>query len=254
METPSPPTITDPAARLIAILETAVTDQPNQSHKKLWARVFKVQDTNLIAIHRGLDCLRDLVDDVEREIEQIPDIKHEQYVKVLPPLRQIISKSNLDQACAPDIAVLQMIINGLEFASERLQHSAPEPLLPQSDLDALRQQAKELLKTLEKSETVPRKLKLILFDLIKAIQRSIDEYRFRGIRGVRRELFIVASQIQEHLPEFEAAKNAEEVKGFFKLLKKIDSVTAAALHIKELLSSAAPLLPMIPALLEHTTR
>lgn len=252
MDTPPPPTTTDSAARLIAILQTAVTTQSNQSHTRLWAGVFGVQDKNIIAIHRGLDCLRDLVDDVEREIQQIPDIKHDQYLKMLPPLREIISKSNLDQACAPDIPVLKMIINGLEFASERLQHNAPEPLLAENDLDALRQQARELLKTLEKSETVPRKLKLILFDLIKAIQRSIEEYRFRGIRGVRRELFIVASQIQEHLPEFEAAKNAEEVKGFFKLLKKIDSVTAAALHIKELLSFASPLLPMIPALLGHT--
>src|SRR5207244_4489831 len=126
--------------------------------------------------------------------------------------------------------------------------------LPPSELDEIRKQATELIEKLESSETIPKKLKLILFDLLSSVQRSINEYRFRGIRGVRQELFVIASRIQEHLPEFEKAKNTSEVKGFFSLLKRIDSVTAAALHVKELISAVAPLLPLVPAPLEHSSK
>jgi hypothetical protein len=245
-------TSSDPAARLIAILETGLAHQHNSNYMQLWAHAFGVDAKDFVAVHRGLDRLRDLLDDVERAINQLPGIKHEQYLKTLPPLRLIISRSNLDQSCGHDLAVLKMIINGLEFASERVQHYAPEPVLPQSELDALRHQADELLEALAKSETVPRNLRLILFDLIKAIQRSIDEYRFKGIRGVRQQLFVIASQIQEHLPEFEKNKDAKEVKGFWHFFKKVDSMTATALHIKELVGYVAPLLaPIVPALLGH---
>src|SRR5438067_1442265 len=36
--------------------------------------------------------------------------------------------------------------------------------------------------------------------LLNAVVRSINEYQFRGIRGVREELFVIASRIQERLP------------------------------------------------------
>jgi hypothetical protein len=246
-----PPATTDPAARLVAILQSALSTSSHQNYLQMWAGAFGVPGGTPVAILHQLDILRDLVDDVERAVLQIPDIRHEQYLKPLPQLREIISRANLQDPCAGELSTLKMIVNALEFSSERLQAYSPEPEIPISELDALQQQAAELLTTLEKSETIPKSLKLILFDLVSSVQRSISEYKFRGIRGVRRELFIIASQIQEHLPQFEKAKEAEEVKGFFKLLKRIDSVTSAALHVKELISSVAPLLPMIPALLEH---
>jgi SMC interacting uncharacterized protein involved in chromosome segregation len=244
--------MTDPASRLIAILQGGITKTPqNESFLKLWATTFGDGVDNLDAIYRHLDALRDLIDDVERGITQIPDIKHDQYLKWLPNLSSIISRPNLQEQWGSQITNLQMIINALEFASERLQAYAPEPEIPQNELDAIQQEVTDLLKTLERSETIEKSLKLILFDLLSLIQRSINEYKFRGIKGVRQQLFVVACEIQQHLPEFEKAKNAEEVKGFFKILKRIDLLTSTALHVKELMYAAAPLLPIIPALLEH---
>lgn len=148
-----------------------------------------------------------------------------------------------------------MIVNALEFCSERLQHYAPEPKLPESELDELRNQARKMLDALNESTTIPRSLKLVLFDLITSIERGINEYRFRGIRGLRQQLFVIASQIQEHLPEFEKNKNTPEMKTFWSFFKRIDSVTATALRVKELISSIAPLLGQaLPPLLEHTLK
>ena len=68
---------------------------------------------------------------------------------------------------------------------------------------------------------------------------------------MREQLFVIASQIEQHSDEFEKEKDAPEVKGFFTLFKRIDTVTAAMLHVGELISKVPYLLPAIPVLLDH---
>jgi hypothetical protein len=242
---------TDSAARLIAILRSGLTAPQGQPWLNFWATAFNLPAENILDIYRSLDLTRELTDDTEKAINEIPDIRHEQYLRPLAPVRGILSRPNIHEGWHSQRGVIEMAINGLEFASERLQAHSPEVDLPASELAEIGRQTAELIKTLGESQTIPKSLKLILFDLLSSVQRSINEYKFRGIRGVRRQLFVIASQIQENFSEFEKNKNEPEVKSFFTLLKRIDSVTAAALHVKELISAVAPLLPMIPMLLEH---
>ncbi len=245
------PSVTDPAARTVKILQLGMRTPPQRSLLHFWATAFNVDPNNVVDIYYNLGLFRDLVDDVERMIKQIPDIRHEQYLKGIAQLRTTVAQPNLQAGWQEHLRVLEMIVNGLEFASERLQAYSPEPDLPPSELETIRKQTAELIQKLESSETIPKRLKLIIFDLLSAVQRSIDQYRFRGIRGLRQELFVIASQIQEHFPDFEQAKDEPEVKGFFALLKKIDAVTAAALHVKELLWALSPLLPATPSVVQH---
>ena len=215
---------------------------------KIWKKVFDLQGDDVIEVYHRLALLRDLTDDLERSIKQVPDIRHEQSFKVLPELRGIISRPNLGEGFDSHRAVLKMIMNALEFASERLQHVAPEPVLPKAELDSLRTQAELLLASLGESKGLPKSLRLILY-LISSRQFSeASMSMFCGIRGVREQLFVVASKIQEHMPEFEESQTNPEVVGFWRLFKNVDSVTAAILHVKELIGIAAPLLP---ALVEH---
>jgi len=245
------PTSTDPAARVVKILQLAMKTPHQRSFLHFWATGFELTPDNIVDIYYNLGLFRDLVDDVERTIKQIPDIRHDQYLKPVTQLRTTIAQPNLQSAWNQHVRVLEMIINGLEFASERLQAYSPEPELPPSELEAIRIQTAELIQKLESSKTIPKRLKLIIFDLLNSVQRSIDQYRFKGIRGVRQELFVIASRLQEHFPDFAQAKDEPEVKGFFALLKKIDAITAAALHVKELIWVVVPLLPAIPTVIQH---
>lgn len=246
--------ITDPAERLIEILRQALTTPVNQSFLTMWRHAFDEPQADVIKVYEWLSLVRQLVDDVERGIKAIPDIRHDVFLKFLPQLRSILSRENLGEAWQSHRVVLEMIINALEFASERLQHNSPEPKLPDSELESLRAQAREMLDALNSSTTIPRSLKLLLFDLVSSIERSINEYRFRGIRGVRQQLFVVASQIQEHLPEFEQNKEVPEVRSFWKFIKHVDSVSAVALRVKELITSVGPMLGQAVALIEQVAR
>lgn len=243
---------TDPAARLIAILDKALTTAPNQAYLNLWATAFDLDVKSVPEIYEQIALLQQLVGDVEAAIRKVPHIKHpDQYLEPLTKLRAIIAQPNLQSAWRQKREVLLMIINSLRFASERLQEYSPESVLPASELEAIAKQTAELINKLHSSETIPRALKLILFDLLNGVQRSIAEYRFRGIVGVREQLFVIASQIEQHPDEFEKEKDAPEVKGFFTLFKRIDTVTAAILHVGDLISKVRYLLPAIPVLLDH---
>ena len=226
--------MTDPAARLLAILEKGLNADRNQDWVAFWATAFGIPRENTLDLYRGLDLTRELIDDVKAAINQVPDIRHEQYLRALNPIEEILRRPNLHEAWANSHGEIVMIINGLRFASECLQTHSPEPEIEATELQTLEQQVTELITTLEQRTTIPKSLKVILFNLLQSVHRNTGEYRFRGIRGLRRQLFVVASQIQENFSEFEKAKKEPEVKGFFTLLKKIDSITAAALHVKEL--------------------
>lgn len=243
---------TDPAARLITVLEKAVRTSPQHSYLHFWATAFDIDAKDVLAIYHYLGLTQQLIDDVEAGIKKVPHIKRpDQYLQPLTQLRSIIAQPNLQGAWAQHREVVSMIINSLQFASERLQEYSPEPELAASELEAIQKQTTELINNLHSSETIPRALKLILFDLLNGVQRSINEYRFRGIRGVREQLFVIASQIQQHYGELDKAKDEPEVKGLFALLKKIDTVTGAALHVKELICVVAPILPAIPPVVQH---
>ncbi len=250
--TMTPPQTTDPAARLITILEAAVQTRAHTSYLQFWANAFGLDAKDVPAIYHNLALLQQLVDDVETGIKKAPHItRPEQYLEPLTQLRGIIAQPNLQAPWQRQRELVSMLINSLRFASERLQEYSPEPDLPPSELEAIHKQVADLIQRLHSSEKIPKALKLILFDLLNSVQRSIDEYRFRGIRGVREQLFLIASQIQQHSPEFEKAKDAPEVSDFFALLKKIDTLTAAALHVKELICVVAPLLPAISTVVQH---
>ena len=98
---------------------------------------------------------------------------------------------------------------------------------------------------LKSSDSVPRSLRFVLFDLLNSVRRSIDEYAFHGTRGLRKKLFAIVAELQERSVELEQNKDKDEVKGFFGLLQKIDQVTATAMKVKELGSAISPYVPLL---------
>jgi hypothetical protein len=243
--------LTDPAARLITLLERGLEAPANAHYLTVWQGVFQLDKPDAVAIHHGLDMLRDLIDDVQRGIMQISDLRHETYLKPLEILRSILSRETLKEPWHPNRPAYELALNALEFCSDRLQANSPEEVIEQDELGAIRMQVEELLTQLKDSDSIPRKLRLLLFDLLEAIRRSIDEYLFRGTRGLRKQLFLTFAQLEEHTGELQMHKDTKEVSGFFRVLSKFDQLTSAALKVKQLASAAAPYLPLLTHAGEH---
>src|ERR1051326_2544974 len=143
--------VTDPAARAVKILQLALQTQAQRSFLHFWANAFAVDPKNVVEIYYNLGLFRDLVEDIERAIKQVPDSRHDQSLKVIAQLRSTISQPNLQASWHQHRQVFEIIITGLEFVSERLQAHSPEPDLPTSELEALKEQTTQLIKQLESS-------------------------------------------------------------------------------------------------------
>jgi hypothetical protein len=241
----SNPITSDPADRLIRILGKA-QELKGGTFLTVWSKIGQVNEDDVIGIYRVVNSVAQLVDDVERAILLMPDVKHELYLKPLKPIRLIISRVNLHEQWQPHQPVLEMALHALEYCSERLQKTNSEGVIDQMELDELRKQVDDLLTSLSSSEKIDPKLKLLLQDLLAAILRSIQGYAFRGVRGMRQELFTLFSQLQENYTFLSEHKDEEPVKGFFALLEKIDKVTATTMKVREVLNHAAPLFQLLP--------
>ena len=139
------PEITDPAARLISLLSRALPVEPGQHYLTLWQRVFELPTADVIEIHHGLDLLRDLIDELERGIMQISDIKHAVFLKPLPALRALISQVNLQANWGGSKPSLEMALSELNFCSERLQARNPETKIEPDALDEIRAEVNDLI-------------------------------------------------------------------------------------------------------------
>jgi uncharacterized protein YukJ len=91
---------TDPAARALTILQRGMQTAPKRSILHFWATAFAVDPKNMIEIYYNLGLLRDLANDIERRVNQIPGIKHEQYLKPVLQLRTTIAQANLQGGMA----------------------------------------------------------------------------------------------------------------------------------------------------------
>jgi len=144
-----------------------------------------------------------------------------------------------------------MAVNGLEFCAERLQAYNPETVIEQTELDEIRKQVDDLLEKVKSSESLPVKLKYVLFDLLAALRRAIDEYQIRGTRGLRRELFVIVAQFEDNWELVVKNEDKEEVRGFFKILKEVDKATSVAARVKELIAPIAPYIPILTEGFHH---
>ncbi len=161
---------------------------------------------------------------------------------------------NLQESWTPYKPVFEMAVNGLEFCAERLQANSPETVIEPGKLDEIREQVEKLLAKVKSSGTLPVKLRYAMFDLLVALRRAIDEYQIRGTHGLRREMFLMVAQLEENWELVVKNQDDEEVKGFFKILRQVDKVTAVAARVKELVAPAAPYLPLLVQGVEHFSK
>jgi hypothetical protein len=244
----------NPADRLLNIFERARACDTNQSLRLVWATVFGLESSNIGGIFYHLVLIEQLMQDTELQIRKIPNLDYNLYLAGLPNIRSIIGQPNLERPLREYYSNIgDLTLTSLRFCAERLRLLSPEPDISQSDIDSLKNDLDDLVASLEHS-TLTRELKLFIYDILESARRALMEYSFRGITGLRQELFCIFERLQRHFPEFEVEKDKKEVKDFWGIIAQIDSLTSVALNVPSLLSNAACLLPALPAVINSVTK
>lgn len=251
----------DPAARLIELLSPALiphmgdeTPQPGTGlalRDKTGSFLLRLNENSGIKRLDRFESLRllamivTLCDDAESQVRRLLHPDEPILLAPIVALRSILGRDFPNASLSKTLPGIQEVVKELKFVSASLRYVGTEPPLPANTLDSLKAEVEELISVIKVCNDIPKSLQVILFDLLDSLRRSIDAYPVKGIRGVRRTLFVTASELQENAREVAAYKDVPVVQKTITLWEKFDKTTASALNVTELMNKIVPLIPAI---------
>jgi hypothetical protein len=226
--------LTNPACRLHDFLTRARSLDGKKPTHQMLSKWFDVNEGDMAEIFTKFSAFLRLIEDTERQLNNIEDPNKERFLKCVPPIRITYAKINLDNswnqyADKPTDSDLAL----LELAGQALARYKREALIPGNTLDEIRQEATALFDRVDESDLDPN-LRVIILDLLETILRSISEYKIRGAEGLKRTVAeSVGRLILEKdlvLPE----KDKDAFKAFWDLLMKLNLAVSSAIYANAL--------------------
>jgi hypothetical protein len=238
-----PPT-DNPAQRLLDILNQARPMQ-NTHVIKIWAGIFGFKEDDFPACYRALGHLNGLVDSIETRIRQLPDLKHDLYLRDLPTIRSVLCPVTLQQNWSELKRPLdQGVLTGLEFCANELSKNHEEDPIPEEELQKLRAEFANIFKDVSNAE-ISSNLKLILFDLLGSAILAIDQYKILGNDGIKKSVAYMVGMLTLHQQEFLAAKREGLVKRALAAVNRLGNAVTVASRVKEIAESVPELLRLL---------
>jgi hypothetical protein len=229
----------NPADRLYSILER-VRKSRDHFVRSVWAEALGIDKDDLHQLFYHLFLTRQLLDEVEKQIKSIPNLRHDIYLKRFDRIRRAISPTEIDAVFASS-QLDEATMASLEFCAERLSLTYPETMPPDDELEALRN-AIDSLKEQILSESIDHDLQIILLDLVESMRRAIHKYMFSGVEGLRQELFSILERLQKYYPIFKQHSNEPVVQEFWNILTRFDTLTSICLNVPQILGGISKLL------------
>jgi hypothetical protein len=137
------------------------------------------------------------------------------------------------------------VLTTIQFCSEKLSKVAPEGPLSVEDLASISDQVNRLGEQLGSSD-LNKQLRIILLDLVESMRQAIAEFRVRGPKGLRQELFHILERLQRALPLLEKNKDTPEVRTLWDVLGKFDTVTSLAANAPTIIAGFQKVLQGTP--------
>lgn len=233
------------AARVYRILLELKSLPNNTPMLEAWAKVFGVDPTNATTVYSNLVRLTDTLAEVERDI-RLQDVDHDIFLQYFPKIRSLLSHPSLQVHLNQHAPLLrEEVLTTLQFCSEKLSKAAPEGTVSKEDLGAINEQIDHLAESLVGSD-LNNQLKAVLLDLVESMRQAIAEFRVRGPRGLRQELFYILERLQRALPLLEQNKDAPEVRSLWNVLAKFDTVTSLAVNAPTIITGFQKMLQGTP--------
>lgn len=170
----------NPAGRLHALLTEAKKHPGQPKAREVWAKVFKLEPNNVPEVLRSIAELSHLPEEIAERIRSLKDLDQELHLGWLPKLTKVFSHLNLEAEWSWfSERIDATVLLGIEYCSDRLSRTHPEPELPESELSALRQQVHSLIESTINSE-LATDLKDYTLRHLRAVERALQEYAIHG--------------------------------------------------------------------------
>jgi hypothetical protein len=233
------------AARLYKILLELKSMPRDLTMAKAWATIFQVNPEDGALLYSNLVRLNDTLTEIERDI-RLQDVDPDIYLQHFPKIRALLTYPNLQAGINQHTALLgEEVLTTLQFCSEKLSKTAPEGSILPEDLSSILNEINGLNEQIESSD-LNKQLKAILLDLVESMRQAIAEFRIRGPKGLRQELFYILERLQRALPLLQADKDTVAVRTLWDVLAKFDTITSLAVNAPTIIAGFQKVLQGTP--------
>jgi len=213
----------NPAGRLLRVL----TDlgQGACTREQFAARLGTPNDW--CSILNTLAEMRKEYDLLETAVSEFKDNPHKlaNYKEDLAAINTAVNNISINMANNQvQVFPVQAAIIALKYMAVDLPQ---EDALAQDEIEEIRTLCDELRAEIEKSQTLDKRLKEWLLDLVRMMRDGIDRFKIRGSRGFRKELYQMLGSIMVHYEDVKEVK--KENSGLWtKMMLGLDRVCRAA--------------------------
>ena len=218
------------ARRLYEVLRNAKSHSGGDEKMVVWADALKINGAAARKIIEDVFHLGDALKEMEETVARLaPDKKL--YLRHVPSLRGVFDGSKLSGSWDGTRNLLtEETLQSLEFCATLIDEKEPEAEVPKADLDDLINQAAELLNQIATSDDLKPAAKGILTDLAQSLQTALNQYRVKGIKGLRAELFEVMRRLDAEYNSVPAKEESPVVAKVYAFIQKYQVVTSAVMN------------------------
>jgi hypothetical protein len=182
----------NPAGRLVRILRAMKDARANLPLAQAMPEVLHVNPPLLPDVARALAELMDLPDEVQSEIEALPDDQpKELLLEWQPKVREALNCLVIQTVGpAPSISAVARIygqedLRALDFCSAALHQCRAELVIAPDDLARIKRLLSELLDDINSDLGLNDALRIVLLHNVREMLRACDSYERRGVESIR---------------------------------------------------------------------
>lgn len=179
---------TNPAKRLLKILEKASKLKGSLKNRIVWSTVFNLQENDDIGITKNLIYLEEQVSEMERLINLEDEIDHKLFLSPCEDLRSVLIPINLHVNWERQKTILKThTLDRLKYCDDKLLNIDSEEELTTEELEEINKATNDLFNQVRDSN-IDGTLKQTLLEELENIRQAIASYYINGIKAFNKSV------------------------------------------------------------------
>lgn len=228
---------TNPAARLVDLVERAMAMSPNQPTRHAWASVFECDPQDTASLLRHMADLWFLISESKRMVREVRGEQSGLYLDAFPVLEDIIRIENFGTEWHQWIVQLKKphVLLGVRFCSELLNDKMPERVIPKDQRDTILKSLDACRAAISEDPMLDHRLSALLLDQVESMRLCVVRYDVLGAKGLRNALDSTIGSMITHRGLL--TDDAKTSTSFARLNETLDQIATALESVERITAS-----------------
>lgn len=239
----------NPAGRLHALLKEALSQKSNGTVKRVWAKVFEIDEDNRPLLLMRVSQVMNLFFETNELLNKLEEVDHELLLKRIPNIGAGLSLMNFENSWNSvaqhfDEHTMEL----LELCAFEISRAGYKASIPRDELQQLQHQIAELIEQIVQSEDIDNEFRVFLLKYLRMLENAIIDYRVSGVDGIVVSLERAVGALALRPDPISDIKTDAGAK-FWSVLGKASTLCSLAVNTAKLLGYAIrPLGDILPLL------